>query len=135
MVRIDLVYEGNLRCRLTHGPSGRALETDAPKDNQGKGESFSPTDLLASALGSCMMTVMGIYARKHGLPLDGSTLEITKEMAADPRRVSRLTLNFRMAAGIGVSHRAALEKAALTCPVALSLHPGVETPARFDYPD
>ncbi len=136
MVKIQLTYEGDLRCRLIHGPSSAVLSTDAPKDNEGKGESFSPTDLVASALGSCMLTIMGIYAKRHGINLKGTTAEITKEMVADPdRRIGRITVAMRMAAGIEPSRRPALEKAALTCPVNLSLHPNIDRPVSFNYPD
>jgi len=86
MVEIDIEYEGDLHCRAMHGPSSAVLSTDAPKDNQGKGEAFSPTDLLATALGACMMTVMGIYARTKGVDLKGTHVHVTKEMVADPRR-------------------------------------------------
>jgi putative redox protein len=100
----------------THGPSGRQLETDAPKDNEGRGESFSPTDLLATALGSCMLTVMGIYARRKGWKLDGARARVEKHMATAPvRRIGKLVVEFEMP-----PHRDAgrpLERAADTCPV------------------
>ena len=91
MVTITVNYEGNLRCKATHGPSGTTLITDAPTDNHGKGESFSPTDLVATALPACVLTIMGIAAQKHGLNLEGMSAVTTKEMsAAPPRRIARL---------------------------------------------
>ncbi len=136
MVKIKIAYEGDLRCRLVHGPSAAVLSTDTPKDNEGKGESFSPTDLVASSLGACMLTIMGIYAKRHGIKLKGTTAEITKEMVSDPdRRIGRITVKVSMAAGIEPTRRASLEKAALTCPVNLSLHPNIDRPVSFHYPD
>ena len=85
MVKVTVEYRGDLHCVAKHGPSGAALETDAPVDNQGKGEAFSPTDLVGAALGSCMATIMGIYARANGIPLEGMRLEVTKEMTPSPR--------------------------------------------------
>ena len=91
MVKISTAYEGGLRCRAAHGPSGTTLVTDAPLDNHGKGESFSPTDLVATALGACMMTIMGIVADRHGLDLAGMTAETEKVMTAEPpRRIASL---------------------------------------------
>jgi putative redox protein len=137
MVKIEIVYEGGLHCRLKHGPSGAGFGTDAPKDNEGKGESFSPTDLLASALGSCILTTMGIFAKRHGIPFEGARAEVTKEMTSPPavRRIARLSADVYMPAGLSAEHRVALEKAGLSCPVHKSLHPDVETPVRLHYPD
>lgn len=135
MVRIDLAYEGELRVAATHAPSGRTLTTDAPVDNEGKGESFSPTDLVATALGACMLTIMGIVARRKGIRLEGARASVEKEMSADPRRIARLTVLFRMPAGLPPEHRKLLENAAFTCPVHKSLLPEVETPVAFEYPD
>jgi uncharacterized OsmC-like protein len=135
MVQINVIYEGDLHCRVTHGPSGAVLATDAPKDNMGKGESFSPTDLLAASLGSCMMTLMGIYAARHAINLKGTTVEVQKEMATEPRRVGKLTVIIQMPGKIDKTQRAALEKAALTCPVHKSLHPDTQIPVSFQYPD
>ncbi|HTL47541.1 MAG TPA: OsmC family protein [Verrucomicrobiae bacterium] len=135
MVNIDLTYEGGLHCRLKHGPSGMEIVTDAPKDNMGKGAAFSPTDLTTASLGACMMTLMGIYAQRHGIELAGTKAQITKEMASDPRRIARVTVVFKMAAGIPADQRPILERAALTCPVHKSLHPDIDKPVRFDYPD
>lgn len=136
MVNMTLEYEGNLRCRLEHGPSGSVISTDAPVDNQGKGEAFSPTDLVASALASCMMTIMGILAGRRGVRLEGSRAEIVKEMVSAPeRRIGKISIAFYMAAGIDPAVRPALERAAHTCPVHRSLHPDVEQSIRFVYPD
>ncbi len=132
MVAMELEYQGDLHCRATHGPSGRVLETDAPVDNQGRGESFSPTDLLATALGSCILTVMGIAARTHGVDMTGATARVEKEMAAAPvRRVGRLTVEVRVPGEVGADDRLKLERAAHTCPVHKSLHPDVETVVTF----
>ena len=131
-VRIEVRYDGELHTRATHSPSGASLETDAPKDNEGKGESFSPTDLLATALGTCMLTVMGILARRKGWELRGTRVSVDKHMVADPvRRVGRLALRFEMPAGIPAEARKLLERAAFTCPVHQSLHPDVKIETAF----
>ena len=136
MVKIDIVYEGGLHCRLKHGPSGQVITTDAPVDNHGKGEAFSPTDLVAGALGSCMLTVMGIYAERHKINMKGTTMQVLKEMIKEPvRRIGKLTVTVHFPAGISKEHRKALEHAALTCPVHHSLHPDIELPTQFNYPD
>jgi putative redox protein len=134
MVKIDMVYEGQLHCALTHEPSGTVISTDAPKDNMGRGEAFSPTDLVAAALGSCMLTVMGIAAAKHQIDLKGTTAQVSKEMVTAPvRRIGSITVTLHMAAGIPVDKRAMLEAAAHSCPVHKSLHPDVKTPIQFIY--
>jgi putative redox protein len=127
MVEIDIEYEGNLHCRAVHGPSRAVLVTDAPVDNQGKGEAFSPTDLLATSLGVCMMTTMGIYARHKGIDLTGTRVHVTKEMVADPlRRVGRLGVTIDFPRGIDEAHRPVLQRTAETCPVNRSLGPDVK---------
>jgi putative redox protein len=132
MVTIAIEYGGELHCTATHGPSGRQLETDAPVDNQGKGESFSPTDLVAAALGTCMATIMGIYASRHGVDLRGMKVEVTKEMTqVPPRRIARLATNIWMPPAL--PRNAALEAAALTCPVHQSLHLDIEKPLVFHW--
>ncbi|HEX6277499.1 MAG TPA: OsmC family protein [Polyangiaceae bacterium] len=136
MVRIDIEYEGDLHCRARHGPSGRTLETDAPLDNHGRGESFSPTDLLATGLATCMATTMGIVAAKHGWDLASMTVSVEKIMSKDaPRRVLRLpttlTLAQERAARLDPEARAKLEHTAHTCPVRVSLAPAVEVPVTF----
>ncbi len=136
MVKISIRYEGNLRCRLTHGPSGDQIVTDAPVDNMGKGEAFSPTDLAAGALGSCMLTVMGIAADKHHIDINGTAVEVDKQMIADPdRRIAKIGIVFQMPSGIDPSKRPILEQAARNCPVNKSLGSNVLTPVEFRYPD
>jgi putative redox protein len=131
-VQIDIVYRGELRCASTHGPSQIQLLTDAPLDNHGKGESFSPTDLVATAFGTCMLTVMGIFAARHEIDLRGTTLTVQKEMTSLPvRRIARLATEMRIPLAPDHPQRAALEHAALTCPVFQSLHPDVEKPVNF----
>ena len=132
MVNISIRYEGSLRCAATHGPSGKALVTDAPVDNHGKGESFSPTDLVATALGSCMATIMGIVAERHNLDLADIKIEVTKEMSKDaPRRIARLATLIDVPLPADHPDRELLERAALTCPVHQSLHPEIEKPLEF----
>jgi putative redox protein len=132
MVRIEVTYQGGLRSIATHGPSQNKLTTDAPVDNHGKGESFSPTDLVATALGTCMLTVMGIYAERHGVDMSGASVTVDKEMTAVPvRRIAKLTSEIRMPLPADHPQREALERIALTCPVHQSLHPEVEKPVRF----
>src|SRR5688572_25016704 len=110
-VEINITYEGDLHTTARHGPSGQALSTDAPKDNEGRGESFSPTDLLATALGTCMVTVMGIYARKKGVSLEGAKISVKKHMVSEPsRRVGRLEVVCEMPGGIPAEHRGPLER-------------------------
>jgi len=134
MVKIKILYEGQLHCSLTHEPSGTIINTDAPKDNMGRGEAFSPTDLVAAALGSCMLTVMGIAAARHSIDLKGSTVEVTKEMVTAPvRRIGSISVTLHMASGIPEDKRAILEAAAHSCPVHKSLHPDVQTPIQFIY--
>jgi putative redox protein len=132
MVKISTAYEGGLRCRATHGPSGATLVTDAPVDNHGKGESFSPTDLVATGLGACMMTIMGIVADRHGLDLTGMSAETEKVMTAQPpRRIA--SLRTRLAIPLPADHpqRQLLEQAALACPVHKSLHPDIDAAIEF----
>lgn len=133
MVEITGIYEGEKHCQLVHGPSQNSIFTDAPKDNNGRGEAFSPTDLLAASLGSCMMTVMGIYADNHGLDLSGSSFRVVKEMQANPRKVSALTIEIKMPAALSQKDREILERIAETCPVKLSLHPDIKIPLAFHY--
>ena len=128
-------YDAGLKTRLTHGPSGAELVTSAPRDNQGDGSSFSPTDLLAAALGSCAVTTMAIAARRHDIPFASAVFALEKHMRADPRRVEQVPLQIRMPAGLDDAQRAVLERAARECPVALSLHPEVGKEIRFEYPD
>lgn len=126
-VKITCDYLGDLRVRATHGPSGVELLTDAPVDNQGKGESFSPTDLAATALASCILTILGIQARGLGLDFRGMRIEVEKHMTAQPpRRIAKLDVAIRMPAGIPEDLRPRLMRAAEACPVKQSLHPDTE---------
>ena len=132
MVKVDIKYTGDLHCDATHGPSHAKLATDAPTDNKGKGEAFSPTDLVATALGTCMSTIMGIKAEELGLDLRGMTVSVQKEMSKDaPRRIVRLPSEVHIPLPGNSPHRAALEQAALNCPVHKSLPNEIERPTRF----
>ena len=133
MVEIEVEFTGNLSTKLKHGPSGTVLSTDAPKDNQGEGKSFSPTDMVAGALASCMLTIMAIYAKRTGIDLTGVKGKVIKEMSTDPRRIGKLTMNFQMPKRFSDAERKALETVAMTCPVHKSLHPEVAVPVKFDY--
>jgi putative redox protein len=131
MVQIDVQYTPGLRCQARHAPSGSTLHTDAPVDNHGRGESFSPTDLVATALGSCMLTVMGITAERHGWDLAGSRARVIKEMVQSPvRRIGRLRVRLELPS-LEERARTTLERAAHTCPVHQSLHPDVAIDLEF----
>ena len=138
MIDIDVVYEGELHCAATHRPSGAQIATDAPVDNHGRGESFSPTDLVATALGTCMATVMGILANKQNLPIAGARLNVKKGMTTTPpRRIAQLVVQIDMpetARSIPEEARRALEHAANTCPVRLSVLDAIDVPVRFVWP-
>jgi putative redox protein len=122
MTIIDTVYQGELRCQASHGPSGTQLETDAPTDNQGQGERFSPTDLVATALSSCMLTIMGIVAKRHGWELEGCSARVEKTMSSDsPRRIAKLTVWVTWPPQLDGHQRTLLQRAAEQCPVKLSL--------------
>lgn len=132
MVEMTLVYEGQLRCAATHGPSGTTLVTDAPVDNHGRGESFSPTDLLATALGSCMLTYVGLAADKHDWKLEGTRVSVKKEMVADPlRRIGRLSVEIRLPAPMDDPALKILMNAVTTCPVKLSISEKIQVPITF----
>jgi putative redox protein len=132
MVAIQFEYQGDLHCQAVHGPSGTVLTTDAPKDNQGRGESFSPTDLVATALGTCILTVMGMTARALHIDFAGTTATVEKEMVNAPvRRIDRLSVKINIPHQVSEAHRKTLEKAAHTCPVHQSLHPDVQKPIEF----
>jgi len=129
MVKITGEYQGDLHCVATHGPSNRTLETDAPVDNQGRGEAFSPTDLMAAALGTCILTTMALAARRHGIELKGARFEVTKEMSTDtPRRIVRLATHLWLPVSKDADRDEVLERAARTCPVHKSLYPSIEVP-------
>lgn len=130
----EVVYKGELRTILTHMKSGQQVITDAPVDNNGKGEAFSPTDLLATSLGTCMLTVMGIKARASNINMDGTRVEILKVMAESPRRVSEIYVDvFFPANNYTQKEKDLLEHTALHCPVAKSLHPDIKQKTRFHY--
>lgn len=127
-----VIYLGDLRTEATHLQSGSTIITDAPTDNQGKGEAFSPTDLCATSLATCMITIMGISARNHGLNIDGTTAEITKIMASNPRRIAAVEITLKMPDHqFSDREKHLLETAGRTCPVALSLGEGVEQRLTF----
>jgi len=134
MVQIDTDYVGDLRCEAEHMPSGATLTTDAPEDNHGEGRSFSPTDLVATALGTCIATILGIQAEKHDLDLEGIEVAVKKEMASDPRRITALRTDVTMPAVLDASMRARLERAARHCPVDESIHPDIDAPIAFHWP-
>lgn len=132
MVEIHIIYQGDLHCESTHGPSKTKLATDAPKDNEGRGESFSPTDLVATALGTCMVTTMGIYARRQKIDISGTTCHVVKEMVSQPeRRIGALRVVIKVPHDHDDQKRRALEQAAKHCPVHRSLHPDVKIPVEF----
>lgn len=128
MVTITAKYEGDLCCTATHGPSEARLNTDAPKDNEGLGRYFSPTDLVATALGTCILTTMGIVARRHGIELQGAEVKVEKHMHAQPRRIGRLPVEVVIRGNFDDAQKKLLENAAHTCPVHKSLHPDVQAP-------
>jgi putative redox protein len=132
MVAIQFEYQGDLHCTAVHGPSATELTTDAPTDNQGRGETFSPTDLVATALGTCMLTVMGIMARTLHIDIAGTTATVEKEMTASaPRMIKSLVVKIHVPHAVTPENQQKLERAAHTCPVHKSLHPDVHTPIRF----
>ena len=136
-VDIEIIYEGGLHTTAKHGPSGDTLSTDAPVDNGGKGEAFSPTDLVATALGACMVTVMGLVAQRDGIAMDGTRVHVVKEMAQEPvRRIGclRTTVTFPAGSAYDAATRTKLENAANLCPVKQSLHPDVRLELEFVYP-
>jgi putative redox protein len=127
MVEIQLSYEGNLHCRAVHQPSGAVIGTDAPLDNNGLGQAFSPTDLLATALGSCMATVIGILAKRKEIAVEGMTVTVRKFMSDDqPRRITRLELDLNIPLPGTHPERKLIESAARGCPVHHSIHPEIE---------
>jgi len=136
MVRVNVSYEGDLRCRATHEPSQGAITTDAPVDNHGKGEAFSPTDLIGTSLATCMATIMGIFAQRREISLQGLTVEVDKHMTSStPRRIERLDVRFNLP--LPSTHEAAraLQAAAMGCPVHHALTGNVELPVTFQWND
>ena len=133
MSRANIVYQNNLRTEAEHIASGEKIITDAPVDNNGKGEAFSPTDLVATALGSCMITIMAISANKYDIDMSGTNASVKKIMGSDPRRISEISIDINMNKNIEEKDRKRLERSALTCPVHKSLHPDLEKKIRFIY--
>ena len=127
-------YKGELRTEAVHLKSGKTIITDAPIDNQGKGEAFSPTDLVATALGSCMITIMGIVAEREGIILNGTTAEVEKVMATSPRRIGEVKIKIKFIQKLNRDERDKLEKAAKTCPVSGSLSENLKEKVKFIYP-
>lgn len=135
-VQIDIRYTGDLHCSAQHLPSGKTIDTDAPVDNGGKGASFSPTDLVATALGSCLVTIMGIVAQREEFDITGTQVRVIKEMAADPvRRIGALhvTVTYPKDKLLTDGQRKKLESAALLCPARQSLHPQIDVQIEFVY--
>lgn len=130
---VKTTYIGDLRTEATHLQSGTKILTDAPVDNHGRGEAFSPTDLLATALGSCMLTIMGIAASTHGFDINGTNVNITKVMATSPRRVAEIIVELNFPSDYSTKHRRIIEAAAKECPVAASLHPDLKQTLIFNY--
>jgi len=136
MVKIEIKHTGSLHSEALHTESGTRIHTDAPLDNGGKGESFSPTDLLATALGTCMTTTMDLYAKKNGFSIGGANAVVLKHMVSEPsRRVGRLEVVVEMPRSGSHPQREALERAALNCPVAKSLSPEIQIPVSFSWRD
>jgi len=136
MVKIEIEHTGGLHSEAVHTQSGTALQTDAPLDNGGRGESFSPTDLVAAALGTCMTTTMDLYAKRNGLNIDGAKAVVVKQMTSKPvRRIGRLEVVVTVPLPANHPQRAALEKVALNCPVQKSLNPDIEIPVTFSWGD
>ena len=135
MVQIETEYVGDLQCTAEHMPSGITLTTDAPEDNRGEGRSFSPTDLVATALGTCIATILGIQAETHGLDLEGTTVSVRKEMASNPRRIDALRTEVTMPVALDASIRTRLERAARHCPVDESLRAYIDVPIVFHWPE
>ncbi len=133
MVTMTIEYQGEKHCLLTHSPSSTTIETDAPKDNHGRGESFSPTDLMGAALGSCILTTIAILAEKEGIPVGEMKAHVEKIMANDPRRIETLRVDITLKAHLAPHQRARIEEIARTCPVHRSLNPNIKIPMSFKY--
>lgn len=134
MTTVKAKYLGDLRVECTHLQSNTTIITDAPTDNHGKGESFSPTDLCATALGTCVMTIAGLYAQDHNIDIRGTEIEITKVMNADPRRIGEIIIDFNMPdREYSKKEKVILERLAHSCPVHLSLHPDIKQIFRFNW--
>ena len=129
----NIIYQGKLRTEATHKRSGKSILTDAPVDNQGKGDAFSPTDLVATALGTCMLTVMGIVAQRHGIDMTGTKADVEKVMGKNPRRIVEVKIHIKFKNRIMPDDRIRLERAAHDCPVGNSLHPDLKEMVEFIY--
>lgn len=128
-----VTYTGDLRTESVHLQSGTQIITDAPVDNNGKGEAFSPTDMVANSVATCMFTIMGIKANQMGISFDGSTASVTKIMQSEPRMISKIIVDFQMNINMDEKTKTILERAALTCPVYLSLHPDIQKEVTFSW--
>ncbi len=136
MVEINVTYTGDLHCEAMHKPTGNKLITDAPPDNHGKGETFSPTDLLAASLGTCLLTIMGIASEERGINMKGATCRIEKHMSDDkPRRIVKLAAEIIFPEGIPLAKRGLLEAVASSCPVSKSLRTELELDIKMHFPD
>lgn len=133
MVKIQATYQGNKHCLAKHEPSGSELETDAPKDNQGLGEKFSPTDLIATSLGTCILTTIAIVAERDGIDITGATVDVEKHMSLTPRRVGILKVNLKFPKTVPEEYRGKIKHVAEACPVKKSLHPDIEVPTEIEY--
>jgi putative redox protein len=133
MVQMTGIYQGEKHCELTHGPSGSHIQTDAPKDNHGKGEKFSPTDLVGAALGSCIITTMAILTEKDGMNFKGSHFEVHKIMGSNPRRISELHVKIHLSKKISAADQGRLLEIAHNCPVQKSLHPELNVKLQLIY--
>lgn len=128
-----VIYKGDLRTESTHLQSGTTILTDAPTDNHGRGEAFSPTDMVANSLATCMFSIMGIKAKAMDIRIEDSTAEVTKIMQAEPRKISEIIVSFEMNAVVDEKSKTILERAAMTCPVFLSLHPDIKKTVSFNW--
>ena len=128
-----ITYLGDLRTSSEHLQSGTKITTDAPLDNHGKGEAFSPTDLVANALGACIITIMAIKAKDMNIKIEGSTAEVTKTMQVEPRRIAKIEVNLTMVGTFDDKTKLILERTAMTCPVHMSLHPDLEQEVSFNW--
>jgi len=133
MVTIHATYQGDLCCTSVHGPSEHSIQTDAPKDNMGLGRYFSPTDLVATALATCILTTLGIVAKRREIDLKGARATVEKHMNAEPRRIGRLPVKVMIDGDYSEEEKVVLERAANTCPVHKSLHPEVDAPITFSW--
>lgn len=133
MITSKVIYKGELRTESTHLQSGSVIVTDAPKDNHGKGEAFSPTDMVANSLATCMFSIMGIKANAMNVDIEGSTANVTKIMQAEPRKISEIIVVLDMFGVDDEKSRTILERAAMTCPVFLSLHPDIKKNITFNW--